>query len=159
MRMGVHAVGCKITLDTERQLFTIDTMKRFLIPAFFVVDGDDNLTEQEAERRVVLMQTKANEEGRMLLLGSYLMLDEELPTREVQIHPDETELPGTYKSTVPACTDDFRVGQTVKVTRIDGSPFDFNFIGTITEINAEYVVVRNHHGVQFSVNPTQLSSF
>ena len=71
-------------------------MKRFLIPAFFVVDGDDNLTEHEAEKRVALMQVKANEEGRMLSLGSYLMLDEQLPNKEVPIIPEETEIPGTY---------------------------------------------------------------
>ncbi len=71
-------------------------MKRYLIPAFFVVDGEDNLTEQEAEKRVVLMQAKANEEGRMLSLASYLMLDETLPNKQIEINPEETELPGSY---------------------------------------------------------------
>ena len=35
-------------------------MRRFLIPAFFVVDGDDNFTEKEAEDRVIKIQRAAN---------------------------------------------------------------------------------------------------
>ena len=76
-------------------------MKRFLIPAFFVVDGEDTMTEREAEGRVALMQNKANEEGRMLSLGSYLMLDEILPNKEVACDPLEMELPGSYTTDAP----------------------------------------------------------
>jgi hypothetical protein len=71
-------------------------VKRFLIPAFFVVDGDDDLTEQEAERRVAWIQAKANEASRMLFLGSYLMLDENLPNKEVPALDKGYGLPGSY---------------------------------------------------------------
>lgn len=64
-------------------------MKRFLIPAFFVIDAE---TQTEAEELSCRMQEIANDG----IQGSgtfFLMQDEERPTREV---PIEGELPHTY---------------------------------------------------------------
>lgn len=69
-------------------------MKRFLIPAFFVIDT--SVDENEAVKIAAEMQTWANAHGANFT-NAHLLLDEELPNREVPIHPEETELPHTYK--------------------------------------------------------------
>ena len=61
-----------------------------------VVDGDDDLTEQEAKRRVAWIQAKANESSREIFLRSYLMMDENLPTKEVPALDKGYGLPGSY---------------------------------------------------------------
>jgi len=67
-------------------------MKRFLIPAFFVIHAE---TQKEAEDRAGVIHSDIND--LMDDCEDFLFLDEELPTREVQIVPGETELPHTYK--------------------------------------------------------------
>lgn len=69
-------------------------MKRFLIPAFFVVHAED---EARAEYLAAQMQSAANASLHAIEGDASLLLDEELPTREVPINPEETELPHTYK--------------------------------------------------------------
>jgi hypothetical protein len=68
-------------------------MKRFLIPAFFVIDT--SVDENEAVKIAAEMQTWANAHGANYT-NAHLLLDEELPNREVDIDPEETELPHTY---------------------------------------------------------------
>ena len=68
-------------------------MKRFLIPAFFVIDTE--VDQNQAEQIAAEMKNWANSHGASYR-NAHLLLDEELPTREVTIHPDETELPHTY---------------------------------------------------------------
>ena len=71
-------------------------MKRFLIPAFFVIHAE---TQKEAEDRAGVIH------GDIVDLfddsTDAFLLDEELPTREVPIMPDETELPHTYADSDP----------------------------------------------------------
>ena len=76
-------------------------MRRFLIPAFFVVHAEN---EQDAEQYAGEMASWVSGEissqddiGQNDFEGNALLLDEELPTREVEILFDETELPHTYK--------------------------------------------------------------
>lgn len=69
-------------------------MKRFLIPAFFVIHAK---TQREAEKTARIIHGDIID--MMDDSTDVLFLDAELPTREVQIHPDETGLPQTYKST------------------------------------------------------------
>ena len=68
-------------------------MKRFLIPAFFVIHAE---TQEEADTRAGVIHSDIND--LMEDCDDFFFLDEELPTREVQIVPGETELPHTYKN-------------------------------------------------------------
>jgi hypothetical protein len=68
-------------------------MKRFLIPAFFVIHADN---EKGAETIAGNALEHANFSVRRSHKDNSLLLDEELPTREVPIVEGETELPHTY---------------------------------------------------------------
>lgn len=69
-------------------------MKRFLIPAFFVIHAE---SESQAEMEAGMLQSAANANATG---NDVLFLDEELPIREISINPDETELPHTYVQTI-----------------------------------------------------------
>lgn len=68
-------------------------MKRFLVPAFFVIHADN---EKGAETIAGNALQHANFNLRQCHKDNCLFLDEELPNREVPINPEETELPHTY---------------------------------------------------------------
>jgi hypothetical protein len=130
-------------------------MKSFLIPAFFVIDT--SVDENEAVKIAAEMQTWANAHGANFT-NAHLLLDEELPNREVDIDPEETELPHTYNNPrmVRPCTRIFSKGESVDVKSRKNDIFH-DFTGTIKEINNEYVVVEDQDGDCFSVDPEQLS--
>ena len=71
-------------------------MKRFIIPALFVVHAKNVL---EAEEIAGMMQSAASDRAMQIIdrPTCFLFMDEELPTREVQIQPDQ-ELPHTNKT-------------------------------------------------------------
>jgi hypothetical protein len=70
-------------------------MKRFLVPAVFVIHANSS---EEANIFASLMQDEANKRAKQIIRGptNYLMLDEKLPNKEVPIVEGETEIPGTY---------------------------------------------------------------
>lgn len=75
-------------------------MKRFLVPALFVIDVADYEDENVASAIAGEMQAAANRAKVQSRpeLQRFCMLDEELPTREVPWQdPEEHQLPGTYK--------------------------------------------------------------
>jgi len=72
-------------------------MKRFLIPAFFVIDAE---TQTEAEELSCRMQEIAND-GIQAKTVHFLMQDEELPTKEITI---EVEIPHTFHRNCPICS-------------------------------------------------------
>lgn len=69
-------------------------MKRFLVPAFFVIDAEKSSAADDIASQ---MQDAANRVHPKGTGERFLMLDEELPTVEVPIDPESTELPHTYK--------------------------------------------------------------
>ena len=74
-------------------------MKRFLIPAFFVIDVEDNENISHAQEIAAEMQNASNVMGKRAYPASFqriLLLDEEVLDREVPIIPEETELPHTF---------------------------------------------------------------
>lgn len=73
-------------------------MKRFFIPALFVVDVADNENVSAAQKIATTMQSAANNAKFSRPLGVHtLLLDEEVPSREVPIPSGKTELPHTFK--------------------------------------------------------------
>lgn len=77
-------------------------MKRFLVPAFFVIHAEN---KNDAEQQAAEGKNKANDffwfgetskNRNDPKYSNFLFLDEELPTREVQIVTGETELPHSY---------------------------------------------------------------
>lgn len=81
-------------------------MKRFLIPAFFVVDVADYEDENAAVAVAAEMQNAANVAAERVSssdsssgLQRFLLLDEETKAREVPIVSGETELPHAFKWT------------------------------------------------------------
>lgn len=77
-------------------------MKRFLIPAFFVIDVADNENVSIAQELAAEMQHAANELQFARTLGEHrLMMDEEVLDRKVPILSEETELPHTFNWNPP----------------------------------------------------------
>ena len=74
---------------TEQSLWRIN-MKKFLVPSFFIIYAENEIDAIGAAGE---MQSEAN----ATISKNFLMLDEELPTREVPIDKEATEEPHTYK--------------------------------------------------------------
>jgi len=74
-------------------------MRRFIVPAIIVVDVQDNRDQAFAEELAAAVQSIANRTKVYISHSHCVMLDEKLPTVEVPIHPDETEIPGAYPMT------------------------------------------------------------
>jgi len=67
--------------------------KRFLVPAFFVIHETSKTGAETIAGNALI---HANFNLRQCHKDNCLFLDEELPTKEVQINSEETELPHTY---------------------------------------------------------------
>lgn len=78
-------------------------MRRFIVPAIIVVDVPDDRDQAYAEEIAAEVQANANRTEVHFCNGHHVMLDEKLPTVEVPVYSDETEIPGAYPLTTPAC--------------------------------------------------------
>lgn len=70
-------------------------MKRYLVPAFFVIHAAN---EAAANETAGMLSSELNiQQHGKKDVENFLLLDEVLPTREVPINDEETELPHTYQ--------------------------------------------------------------
>jgi len=76
-------------------------MKRFLIPAFFVVDVPDDKGTWYADSIAAEMQSAANKRAEDNKYPAHLLLDEVYPTVEIPLIPED-DLPHTCLN-APAC--------------------------------------------------------
>lgn len=71
-------------------------MRRFIVPAIIVVDVPNDTDQAHAEEIAAEVQARANKTDVYYTNGHRVMLDEVLPTIEVPVDSEETEIPGTY---------------------------------------------------------------
>lgn len=78
-------------------------MKRFLVPAIFVVDVENTETYEQALNRAAALANVGNEYAFQVHSSACCILDDKLPTKEIQIDNTNLDLPSTYLTDGAPC--------------------------------------------------------